>query len=373
VKEAIPYQRHFVVVHYVTKGLDAPPLNDDNGNKIPDYVEKTGAAAQRALQYYGAHGFKSPLPDTGGMDRRPDIYLKALPPGIYGVTVAPTKIGQGSYMVISPRLDRNPKLAEASLQGTVAHEMFHVFQFSYVPNGAIPGWAAEGSASGMATEVYPHLYDVVVGQYVDEWLSETWRSLHDERFGCDHCYGGALWWRFMFSLPRHVMSEYFGRLYGYQKIHRPIRNGLQALDEILSHRGQGSLYLAFSRFSYDIYRAGYRPSPYYTIAVKPGARPTVTPVKIVQGLSTHYVPIKVPAGSHGLALAIVAAGGPNPDVKLVLGGPRGRALTGAIRLKGHERLFMIEFRNASERRFVTLIVTSGRERGVAYRVAVQAV
>src|SRR5262245_56152009 len=51
------------VVHYVVVGIDAPPLNDDDGDSVPDYVERVGEAADRALAYYERRGFRLPLPD----------------------------------------------------------------------------------------------------------------------------------------------------------------------------------------------------------------------------------------------------------------------------------------------------------------------
>src|SRR5436190_10147092 len=54
--EAPPYVGTRATVHYVTTGVDAPPLNDDNGNGTPDYVEQVSAAADTALQYYAQAG-----------------------------------------------------------------------------------------------------------------------------------------------------------------------------------------------------------------------------------------------------------------------------------------------------------------------------
>src|SRR5262245_50464220 len=39
------YAARRAVVHYVVVGIDAPPLNDDDANGVPDYVEHVGAAA----------------------------------------------------------------------------------------------------------------------------------------------------------------------------------------------------------------------------------------------------------------------------------------------------------------------------------------
>jgi hypothetical protein len=67
------YVSRSVVVHYVLRGIDAPPLNDDDLDGVPDYVERVGEAADRALAYYERRGFRVPLPDRAGPDARPDL------------------------------------------------------------------------------------------------------------------------------------------------------------------------------------------------------------------------------------------------------------------------------------------------------------
>jgi hypothetical protein len=361
----------YVVVHYTRTGPDHPRfMKDDDHDGVPNYIEKLAAAANKAWLWYGHNGFKAPLPDTGGPDTKLDIYVKALPAGVFGVTLPSSEAQGGSFMVVDNQLDEAHLAVHGSLQQTVAHELFHEFQLSYVPNGHLPHWAAEGSATAMQTYVYPQVVDAATFTYLDAWLNQPGRSLYDEAQGCVHCYGGALFWRFIFSLGDHVMSEYFGRLYGYQQAHKPILQGLQPLDEILQKRAHSSLYSAFSRFSYNIYRAGYRPAPQYKLTASSSI--ATTPARVVRGLSTHYVPISVPAGANGIGVGIASAGGPNPEVKLVLGGPKGRVIEGVLRDKGHLQYFVPTFRSAKERKSVMLIITSGRQVGTAYKIAYQA-
>src|SRR6478672_13915538 len=54
--EAAPYVGARAVIHYVSTGPDAPPLNDDAGSGYPDYVEQASLAADTALLYYERHG-----------------------------------------------------------------------------------------------------------------------------------------------------------------------------------------------------------------------------------------------------------------------------------------------------------------------------
>jgi len=78
----------YVVVHYARTGPDHPRfMKDDNHNGVPNYIEKLAAAANKAWLWYGHNGFKAPLPDTAGPDNKLDIYVKALPRGVYGETI----------------------------------------------------------------------------------------------------------------------------------------------------------------------------------------------------------------------------------------------------------------------------------------------
>jgi hypothetical protein len=360
----------WIVVHYTRTGPDHPRfMKDDNHNGVPNYIEKLAAAANKAWLWYAHNGFKGPLPDAAGPDARLDIYVKALPPGVFGITPPATVANGGSFMVIDNQLDMAHLAVHGSLQQTVAHELFHEFQLAYMPDGRIPHWAAEGSAVAMQTYVYPQVVDAATFSYLDAWLNQPWRSLYDEAHGCSHCYGGALFWRFLFSLGNHVVPEYFGRLYGYEQAHKPILLGLQPLDEILRKRTHGSLYSAFGRFSYDIYRSGFKPvSPYKLTA---STSVTTTRTRVVRGLSTHYIPIAMPADAKGIGVGVAAASGPNPEVKVVVGGPKGRVIEGIMRQKGELQYFVTTFRNAKERASAMLIVTSGRQIGTAYKVAYQ--
>jgi hypothetical protein len=80
----------------------------------------------------------------------------------------------------------------------------------------------------------------------------------------------------------------------------------------------------------------------------------------------------MPDDATGVGVGVAAASGPSPEVKLVVGGPKGRVVEGVLREKGGLQYFVTTFRNARERARVMLIVTSGRQLGTAYRVAYQA-
>lgn len=344
------------VVHYVTTGLDAPPLNDDNGDGVPDYVEQIGAAADLALGYYASHRFQVPPPDGAGPDGRVDIYVKHFQsPDLFGLTINPVDTPAGTFVIVSSHLDASPKVARGSIDTTVAHELFHVVQFGYLTDGALPEWVAEGSATAMSLLVYPNVEDLTNADYLDEWLDQTWRPLYDEHSYCDHCYGGALWWDFLAQSDAGLLPQYFERLSAMTEARANFGLGIAALDKTLLARGDGSLADTFAFFSVALYRAGLHPAPAYSISSGPNAKPRTVSLN---GLSAHYVPIAVPRTATRITVHVTTRSSEHPRVVLVVGGPRGRVVLG-----DHARL-----RTKGERSQVMAIVTSTGPKAVSYRI-----
>jgi hypothetical protein len=371
VKEAAPLASKHAVVHYVRTGQDAPPLRDGNGNGHPDYVDAIAEAADEAIGAFVAFGFKGLLPDSAGGSTKPDLYVKALPSGIQGATLPHAAAVGGGFVVLDDSLRAvKGRPAVGSLRHTVAHELFHLVQFSYTPDGDIPTWAAEGMASAMAIYAFPFSQDPGLDFLVDVWLKTPWMSLYDERISCVRCYGGAIWWRFVFQLEGRVIPAYLGRLYGYKKSGQKILDGTQPLTEILERKGHKSLFANFSRFSVNLYQGGFRPRPLYGLRAQNKVQ--VSKIRIVNGLSTHYIPIAVPPGSNGLRVAIATGGGPFPNITFATGGPKGRFFAGPGLHQIRGKLYEVRFANDGERKQNMLIVSSGRKEGVAYQVAYQA-
>jgi hypothetical protein len=364
--EAQPYVSARAVVHYVTSGPQAPPATDANANGIPDYVEQVGAAADTALQYYEQHGFRLPAPDGGGPDAKPDIYIDTLPKGVLGFTFAPASAEGGTFVIVAPTLDTSPTKPSGSVDITVAHELFHVIQFSYVTSGKVPVWAAEGSAAAMSMLVFPQVQDQVMTDYLDAWLKAPWLPLYDERSNCVHCYGGAWWWLYLAAESKKVLPAYFAKLAADDAKGVSTRVGVDQLDTALKTSKLGSLFQVFTRFSLNLYRRGLPlGSPFKLTS---STRPQEASVRGVFGLSTQYVPIRVPAKSSGLIVSLPSSAGPAPDVSLVLGGPHGRRVVGKRFRPGQGVIISTLFRSAKERRNVVLIVTSGTKKGARYSI-----
>jgi hypothetical protein len=203
------YASRSVVVHYVVLGIDAPPLNDDDRDAVPDYVERVGEAADRALAYYAARGFHAPLPDTGGSDALPDLYVSRFAPGTLGVALPSGRAEGGAFAVIANNLDPSAGRSFASLHATVAHELFHLVQFSYFGPEAdppIPTWILEGSAAALEGRVNGELDDLVTTIQLRRWLSAADRGLTGQS------YGAQLFWRYFDSAEPGFLPALLDRL-----------------------------------------------------------------------------------------------------------------------------------------------------------------
>lgn len=197
------------VVHYVVLGIDAPPLNDDDGNEVPDYVERIGEAADTAITYYERREFKRIRPDTGGPDARPDLYLSRFAPGYFGLALPGWKAEGGAFAALSNSLDPTAGVSFASLYGTVAHELFHLVQFSYYPadaDPALPVWVREGVAAAMESRVYPDLDDLVTEFNLRHWFAEPDRTI------AAHAYGPLLLWRYLDVSSPALLDAFLRRL-----------------------------------------------------------------------------------------------------------------------------------------------------------------
>jgi hypothetical protein len=90
----------------------------------------------------------------------------------------------------------------------------------------------------------------------------------------------------------------------------------------------------------------------------------------VRRLSTHYVPIDLPAGTDRIAVKVSVLSG-RAAVAMIVGGPKGRRIR-AARAEAASPAFSASLRTRKERRRVLLIVTSGHEAGASYRITVRA-
>ena len=85
------YISRSTIVHYVVVGIDAPPLNDDDANGTPDYVERVGDAADRALAYYERRGFRTRCRTKADRMRGPTSTCPAFHRGRSGLPSRPAE------------------------------------------------------------------------------------------------------------------------------------------------------------------------------------------------------------------------------------------------------------------------------------------
>jgi hypothetical protein len=235
------------VVHYVVTGIDAPPLNDDDGDSVPDYVERVGDAADAAVGYYAARRFARIRPDEGGPDASPDLYVSRFTPGVFGAAIPNGAAAGGAFAVVANTLDPSAERSLGSLYGTVAHEVFHLVQFSYYAlntSPEVPQWVLEGSAAAMERRVYPELDDIVSILQTDLWLAAPQRSLSGAS------YGAQLFWRYIDERVPQLLPAYLRRLAS----HDHTESGVPELAETFRRVTEAQLGPTFHRFAVDVAR-----------------------------------------------------------------------------------------------------------------------
>jgi hypothetical protein len=200
-----------VAVHWVSTGPQAPPGRDSDRDGVPNYVEMVRDVADHALEVYRQPvapppktleevgprwlGFLPPPCDVGGPNKLPDVYIVAS--GAPGRAFAPTVAQDGAFVVISNQLHVNTSkvYTYGSLAETVAHELFHLVQYAYVPRG-MAKWLAESSANFEAFEV---THDESAAFFTlateTDWWKRPWASVIDPNDSARTAYGANwLWW-----------------------------------------------------------------------------------------------------------------------------------------------------------------------------------
>jgi hypothetical protein len=271
------------VVHYVVRGVSAPPLNDDDGDGVPDYVERVAAAADTALAYYERRGFRAVRPDEGGPDARPDLYVSRLTPGTFGVAVPGCDAVDGAFVAVANTLDPSETESLGSLQGTVAHELFHLVQFAYFPREAepaLPDWVLEGSAAAMERRVHPGIADIVSSLQLRRWFTAPHRPITAQS------YGAQLLWRFLDERYPQLLGALLDRFAGSSAAAEGERAFLATFRR-LTGEDFAAVFHRFVLYVADAHGSALR--PLRTLAVGPySAR--------LAPLAVHYVRLRVPHG-----------------------------------------------------------------------------
>jgi hypothetical protein len=365
------YSSERVVVHYVARGIDAPPLNDDDVDGVPDYVERVGVAADRALVYYERRGFLGPVPDEGGPDARPDLYISRFAPGTLGVSFPSATAAGGAFAVVSNNLDPSGERSFASVYATVAHELFHLVQFSYFRPGAapaIPTWILEGTAAALESRVDPELDDLVSAIQLRRWFSATQDSITTQS------YGAQLLWRYLDIEQPHLLPALLRRL----ALHPAAGEGERAVAATYSQVAGQSFARAFHRFAVSA-------AADHADAIRPvrSLRPDAAVRRgVVEPLAVHYVRLVLPQrGTYSLRLTFPrrrAAAGATLTYELASQVAGGRARPGRIlgqRADGGRTLtFVVPAALRANLRLANplLVVSNGGTGAIAYAVTASA-
>ena len=351
------YSSRSVVVHYVVLGIDAPPLNDDDADGVPDYVERVGEAADRALAYYARRGFRPPRPDDAGPDARPDIYLSRFSPGTLGVAFPPGRAEGGAFAVVSNNLDPSPERSFASVSATVAHELFHLVQFSYFgpeSDPAIPTWILEGTAAALETRVNPELDDLVATIQLRHWFAATERSMTTQS------YGAQLLWRLLDTEQPRLLPVLLARLGA-----RPVTGeGQHAVASTYARLAGKPFADAFHRFA--VFVAADRADD--VESVRAPRRSVLAP------LSVSYVRVTLPRNGHSTLTVTLPRGRAGAAATLVYrlesdvsGRPaRTRQIAPLVTAGGRTLAFTVW---AGPRKSALLVLSNGGERPVPYGVS----
>ena len=362
------FESRRVVVHYVGVGISAPPLNDDDTNAVPDYVERVARAADTAIDYFERRGFRAIRPDAGGPDARPDVYVSRFKPGVLGVALPATRAQGGAFAVVSNALDPSSQESFGSVYGTVAHELFHLTQFSYAAadeDAPFPSWVLEGTAAAMESRVHPGLDDLVSELQLRSWYAATNRSITTQTYGAQR-----LWHHLDRRYPRLLDAylEHLGR--------SSTGEGLRELVETFRAVTGTRFGPAFHRFALDV-AANDLARVGRDRWLEPHGRTRAS----VAPLAIHYVRLSVPkAGSYELRVRLATGGaGTDTHVSLVyqleseIAGHPSRAGLIASRLSngGRELTFRIPRALRQNPRFDSpvLVVSNGGIRLPSYVVS----
>lgn len=306
-----------ICVHFVDSTEDAPPIDDNDGDTIPDWVQWTAFTFEQVWRrdVFRA-GFRSPKSDLTsrkhGPDGRLDIYLADLGSGFFGYctsddpNVAPQR-DVSAFCVVDndfsssqfPYLDRVHALRIAA-----SHEFFHAIQFAY--DISEDPWLMEGTAVWAEDHVYDGINDNL--RYVDSSPLRYPRMSIDDGVGM-RPYGSWIFFRFLseqFSARREgdptIIREIWDSADARQNA--PNRYSIKAVAEAVSRHGATfenvlSDFGVWNYFAGSFYEEGwsYRtpilPRIFQISRLRAGVRRT----RLLRHLSTEYV-IFQPAGAR---------------------------------------------------------------------------
>jgi hypothetical protein len=288
-------------VHFTRQGVNAVPLEDADGDGVPDIVARVGATYERVATFYAGLGFRLPPDDSNpegddGGDGLFDVYL--LDFGMRGDgAFRQERCLDGVTRCAGVMLQENdfagygyPSEAEA-VDTLASHEFFHAVQAAYRPGlGAV---ASEGTAV-WATERFEPALDDLEG-FTRRYLSSPELSLLTDPAGpaSGFSYGAGLF--FQSLSERHGDGVLVALL--EESVRQPTARWPLLLDTCLRRDFASSFDEAFTRFATWNLGTASRATPGFGYAGAEGYAPVTT---TDAGLPTQVASLRVAGAASRL-------------------------------------------------------------------------
>jgi len=177
------------LIHYYTSGPDAPPMTDENGNRVPDYIEK--------MAEYFDHVWKVEIDTLNyrepalGSNGKLDVYVENLS-GVYGYVWGPDSLHMDNDYNPAPKTT-DPEGDQAGIMKvTAAHEFHHECQLMYK---ITKSWYKEATSTWIEDVVYDIVNDYV--HYLGRFLQYPYLSLDLFEKDNIHQYGACIFNKFL--------------------------------------------------------------------------------------------------------------------------------------------------------------------------------
>jgi hypothetical protein len=193
-----------VRVHYAIAGPSVTLLDDGDGDGVPDFPQRVGAAVDLAWSIYEDTGFRGPrreadlgLPALGGSAAF-DVYLVDFgggSDGAFRVDGCDARSCAGHLLIENDFAGYGYPSLDAAIVTLASHELFHGVQYAY--RRELPVWFSEGTAVWAQRHVDPGNGDFV--RYAQAYLDDAGRSLDVPPVGPVpvFAYATGLWFDFL--------------------------------------------------------------------------------------------------------------------------------------------------------------------------------
>jgi Family of unknown function (DUF6055) len=370
--------RHFCV-HWVAEGIDAPDLDDRDGDGVPNFVEQVLRVAERVHEVENEElGWREPKSDgrRGGRRGKTDIYLSQIGGELFGYAAPDRGQATGEHRI--PRrlhgylvLDNDYSAFEfpgtdaaEDLRVTLAHEYNHILQFGY--DAYQDPWFAEASATWMEDQVFNGIDDYLryVRRWVRRWDTPLTASSIKE-------YGSAVWNQWLARrYGPEIVRQAWARAIGLS----PGGFSVRAYDSAIRAAGRSDLGHDFARFAAAVAEwrtgEGFRESRRFPDMQRQGSLP-LNGRPLTRLLNhTTFTLLRVPARSgRAVTVGVTAPRGTAASLALVgrLGGERrGRAVTRLDYARGGGGSLAVRLRNPGRYARITAVVVNADARASGF-------